>query len=45
MKYGINLLLWTDSMHDGLIPVIETLKEMGYDGVEMPLFEIGRAHV
>ena len=39
MKYGINLLLWTDSMHDGLIPVIETLKEMGYDGVEMPLFE------
>ena len=39
MKYGINLLLWTDSMHDGLIPVVETLKDMGYDGVEMPLFE------
>jgi len=25
-------------MHDGLIPVVETLKDMGYDGVEMPLF-------
>ena len=39
MKYGINLLLWTDSMHDGLISVVETLKDMGYDGVEMPLFD------
>ena len=39
MKYGINLLLWTDSMHDGLIPTVEAIKKMGYDGVEMPLFD------
>ena len=39
MKYGINLLLWTDSMHDGLIPTVESLKSMEYDGVEMPLFD------
>ena len=39
MKYGINLLLWTDSMHDGLIPTVKAIKSMGYDGVEMPLFD------
>ena len=39
MKYGINLLLWTDSMHDGLVPTVEAIKKMGYDGVEMPLFD------
>ena len=26
-------------MHDGLIPTVETIKKMGYDGVEMPLFD------
>ena len=43
MKYGINLLLWTDRMHDGLMPVIEQVKAMGYDGVEMPMFELNEA--
>ena len=38
MKYGMNLLLWTDHLHDGLLPVLENLKRMGYDGVELPLF-------
>ena len=40
MKYGMNLLLWTDGMHDGLLPVLESLKKMGYDGVELPMFEL-----
>ena len=40
MKYGINLLLWTDRMHDGLMPVLEQVKAMGYEGVEMPMFEL-----
>ena len=39
MKYGINLLLWTDRMHDGLMPVLEQVKAMGYDGVELPMFD------
>jgi D-psicose/D-tagatose/L-ribulose 3-epimerase len=38
MHYGMNLLLWTDRLHDGLLPVLERLKAMGYDGVEVPLF-------
>ena len=32
MKLGINLYLWADGMHDGLMPVLEKLKEIGYDG-------------
>jgi D-psicose/D-tagatose/L-ribulose 3-epimerase len=43
MKYGINLLLWTDRMHEGLMPVVEQVKTMGYDGVEMPMFELNEA--
>jgi D-psicose/D-tagatose/L-ribulose 3-epimerase len=42
MKYGINLYLWADDMHDGLMPVLEKLKKMGYDGVEVPIFDLDR---
>ena len=38
MKFGMNLLLWSGEMNDGLIPVIESLKQMGYDGIEVPLY-------
>ncbi len=38
MKFGMNLLLWTDHLHDGMLPVLEKLKGMGYDGVEVPMF-------
>jgi D-psicose/D-tagatose/L-ribulose 3-epimerase len=38
MKFGLNLLLWTGELHDGLLPVLESIKKMGYDGVELPLF-------
>lgn len=41
MKFGMNLLLWTGELHDGLLPVLESLKKMGYDGVELPLFNTG----
>ncbi len=40
MKYGMNLLLWTDTLHDGMLPVLEKLKKLGYDGVELPVFEL-----
>lgn len=39
VKYGMNLLLWTGDMHDDMLPVLERLKKMGYDGVELPLFD------
>ena len=40
MKYGINLYLWADDMHEGLMPVLEKLKKIGYDGVEVPIFDL-----
>jgi D-psicose/D-tagatose/L-ribulose 3-epimerase len=40
MKYGMNLLLWTGEMHEGLRPVLASLKDMGYDGVEVPMFSL-----
>lgn len=40
MKYGMNLLLWTGELNDGLLPVLEQLKKIGYDGVEIPLFNL-----
>jgi sugar phosphate isomerase/epimerase len=39
MQYGLNLLLWTDRFHDGLEPVVDRIKAIGYDGVEIPIFE------
>ena len=38
MKFGMNLLLWTGELNDELMPVLEMIKEAGYDGVEVPLF-------
>ncbi len=38
MKYGMNLLLWSGQLDESMLPVLEGLKLMGYDGVEMPLF-------
>jgi D-psicose/D-tagatose/L-ribulose 3-epimerase len=43
MKYGINLYLWADEMTDGLLPVLESLKGMGYDGVEVPIFDLDQS--
>ena len=42
MKYGMNLLLWTGELNDNLLPVLEKLKGMGYDGIEIPLFNLDR---
>ncbi len=44
MKYGMNLLLWTDHLNESILPVLESLKEMGYDGVEVPVFQLEEAH-
>ena len=39
MKFGMNLLLWSGDLTDELVPVLEKLKSMGYDGVELPIFD------
>lgn len=40
MKYGMNLLLWTTDVTEAHIPILEQLKEFGYDGVELPVFDM-----
>lgn len=40
MKFGMNLLLWSGELNDDLKPVLTSLKKMGYDGVELPLFNL-----
>jgi D-psicose/D-tagatose/L-ribulose 3-epimerase len=40
MKYGMNLLLWTGELNDALIPALKMLKNLGYDGVELPIFNM-----
>jgi D-psicose/D-tagatose/L-ribulose 3-epimerase len=39
MKFGMNLLLWTDVLTEAHYPLLERLKKMGYDGVEIPIFD------
>jgi D-psicose/D-tagatose/L-ribulose 3-epimerase len=41
MKYGMNLLLWTDDpTKESFLPVLERLKKTGFDGVELPVFHL-----
>lgn len=40
MKYGMNLLLWTGELSDEMIPVLQLLKNLGFDGVELPIFNM-----
>jgi D-psicose/D-tagatose/L-ribulose 3-epimerase len=40
MKFGMNLLLWTGHLDESILPVLERLKKMGYDGVEVPMFQL-----
>jgi len=38
MKFGMNLLLWAGELNDDMMPLLQSLKDMGFDGVELPLF-------
>lgn len=40
MRFGMNLLLWTDTLHDQVLPLLDEIKQIGYDAVEIPVFEI-----
>jgi len=39
MKFGINLLLWTDTLTDQMLPLLDEMKQIGYDAVEIPVFD------
>jgi D-psicose/D-tagatose/L-ribulose 3-epimerase len=40
MKYGMNMLLWTSDVTEEHYGTLEKLKGMGYDGVELPIFDL-----
>ncbi len=44
MKYGLNLLLWTAGVTEQDYPLLASIKDWGYDGVELPLFDFNVKH-
>lgn len=44
MKFGMNLLLWGTEINEGLFPVLEQIKALGFDGVEVPIFDTDPTH-
>lgn len=44
MQIGMNLLLWTAFVTEDHLPLIESLRELGFDGVELPLGGGDTAH-
>ncbi len=40
MKYGMNLLLWTAAVDESHFPLLEQIKGWGFDGVELPVFDM-----
>ena len=40
MKYGMNMLLWTSDVTEEHYPILENLKKWGFDGVELPVFDL-----
>lgn len=39
-KYAMNLLLWGTEISEELFPVLEQIKAIGYEGVEVPIFDV-----
>ena len=39
MRFGLNLLLWCDTLEEATLPVLEEIRSIGYDVVEIPVFE------
>ena len=40
MRFGMNLLMWTDTLNDEMLPLLDQMKEIGYDAVEIPCFDL-----
>ncbi len=40
MKYGMNMLLWTTDVDESHYGLLEQIKGYGYDGVELPIFDM-----
>jgi len=44
MKIGMNMLLWTNHVTEEHYPIVDTLKETGYDGIELYMGDGDTAH-
>ncbi|TLP71937.1 sugar phosphate isomerase/epimerase family protein [Maribacter sp. ACAM166] len=44
MKIGMNMLLWTNHVTEEHYPIIDTLRETGYDGIELYMGEGDLTH-
>jgi len=44
MKPSMNVLVWTAHLQEEHFPLLEKLKKMGYEGVELPCFQGEEAH-
>lgn len=40
MKIGMNLLLWGTEINESLFPVLDEIKSLGFDAVEVPIFNL-----
>lgn len=40
MRFGLNLLLWTDTLNDQMLPLLDDMKAIGFDVVEIPCFDL-----
>jgi D-psicose/D-tagatose/L-ribulose 3-epimerase len=40
MKIGMNLLLWTGHVTQDHAPILQAIKDTGFDGVEIPVFDV-----
>ena len=38
MKIGFNMLLWTTNLVEDQFDLLKKIKDVGYDGVEIPIF-------
>ncbi|MCX7421552.1 MAG: sugar phosphate isomerase/epimerase [Planctomycetia bacterium] len=44
MKFGMNMLLWTTDVNESHYGILDSLKKIGYDGVELPIFDMNVDH-
>lgn len=40
MKIGMNMLLWTGHVTEEHVPILQAIKDTGFDGVEVPAFDV-----
>lgn len=45
LKFGMNLLLWTAEVTEAHLPLLANIKEWGFDGAELPLFDTTEANL